>query len=337
IAGTLTDEAISNGSIKKNPEKRGNLEEPSKDRNERNDNKRTRTRNDFATTTNLVKRENTGHLAKDCRVVPRNVNPVNVKNPTAARGACFECGSTDHYKSACLRLTRAQGPGVNRPNQALTIDGGIEPSDLGFSYEIKIASEKLVEIDKVIKGCKLEIVGHVFDNNSIPFRSGSFDVVICMDWLSNHKAKIIFHEKVVRIPLLDGKVLRVLGERPEKKVRHLMSAKAKEQKHEEMVVVRDILEEEHEVHLGLVLELLKEEELYAKFSKCELWLREVHFLRHVINGAGIHVDPSKIEVVKNWESLRTLSEVYSFLGLAVYYRRFIENFSMIAKSLTVLT
>ncbi|GJT38353.1 putative reverse transcriptase domain-containing protein [Tanacetum coccineum] len=82
---------------------------------------------------------------------------------------------------------------------------GIEPSELGFRYEIEIASGQLVEIDKVIKGCKLEIEDHVFDIDFIPFRHGSFDVIIGMDWLSNHKAEIICHEKVVRIPLLDGK------------------------------------------------------------------------------------------------------------------------------------
>ncbi|GKC93405.1 hypothetical protein Tco_1158847 [Tanacetum coccineum] len=80
-----------------------------------------------------------------------------------------------------------------------------------------------------------------------------------------------------------------------------------------------------------------EEKLYAKFSKCEFWLREVQFLGHVINGNGIHVDPSKIEVVKNWKALRTPSEVRSFLGLVGYYHRFIENFSKIAKPLTILT
>ncbi|GKD14047.1 putative nucleotidyltransferase, ribonuclease H, partial [Tanacetum coccineum] len=96
-------------------------------------------------------------------------------------------------------------------------------------------------------------------------------------------------------------------------------------------------QEDHEVHLGLVLELLKEEKLYAKFSKCEFWLREVQFLGHVINEDGIHVDPSKIEVVKNWEAPRTPSEVRSILGFAGYYRLFIENFSKIAKSLTSLT
>ncbi|GJU97204.1 reverse transcriptase domain-containing protein [Tanacetum coccineum] len=90
----------------------------------------------------------------------------------------------------------------------------IEPTELGFSYEIEIASGQLVEINKVIKG---------------------------MDWLSDHKAEIICHEKVVRILLLDDKVLRVLGEKPEEKVRQLMSATTKEQKQEEIVVVKDFL------------------------------------------------------------------------------------------------
>ncbi|GJV71536.1 putative reverse transcriptase domain-containing protein [Tanacetum coccineum] len=349
---------------------------------------------------------------------------------------------------------------------------GIGPSELGFGYEIKIASGQLVEIDKVIKGCKLEIKGHVFDIDLIPFGHGSFDAIIGMDWLSNHKAEKICHEKVVRIPLLDGKVLRVLGERPEEKERLLMSAKASDKKQEEIVVVRDIPEspyrlapseleelsgqlkelqdkgfirpssspwgalvlfvkkkdgsfsmridykelnklivknryplpriddlfdqlqglqffskidlrsgyhqlrvheddipktvfrtyyghfeftvmpfgltnapavfmdlmnrvcrpyldnfmivliddiliysktqEEHVEHLRLVLELLRKEKLYAKFSKCEFWLREMQFLGHVINSDGIH---------KNWKAPRTLSKVRSFLGLDGYYRR----------------
>ncbi|GJZ96810.1 putative reverse transcriptase domain-containing protein [Tanacetum coccineum] len=370
---------------------------------------------------------------------------------------------------------------------------GIESSELGFRYEIKIASRQLVEINKVIKGYKLEIEGHVFAINLIHFGHGSFDVIIGMDWLSNHKAEIICHKKVVRIPLLDDKVLRVLRERPEEKARFFMSAKTSDKKQEEIVVVRDFLEspchlapseleelsgqlkelqdkgfirsslspwgasvlfvkkkdgsfrmcidykelnkltvknrypfpriddlfdqlqgsqffskidlrygyhqlrvhkddilktafrtryghfvftvmpfgltnapavfidlmnrvcrpyldkfiddiliyskirEEHVEHLRLVLELLKKEKLYAKFSKCEFWLREVQFLGHVINGNGIHVDHSKIEAVKNWKAHRTLTKVRSFLGLARYYRWFIEDFSKIAKSLTILT
>ncbi|GJV35058.1 putative reverse transcriptase domain-containing protein [Tanacetum coccineum] len=394
--GVLTNKAIRNGSIKKNPEKIGNRGAPSKDRNVRDDNKRSRTVSAFATT-------------------------------------LFDSGADySFFSTTFIPLL------------------GIEPSNLGFSYEIEITSGHLVEIDKVIRG---------------------------MDWLSNHKAEIICHVKVVRIPLPDDKVLRVIGERPEKKMRHLVSAKAKEQKREKLIVVRyfpevfpddlsgfppireikfwielvpgaipvvkspyrlapsemeelsgqlkelqdkgfirpisspwgapilfmkkndgsfrmcidyrelnkltiknryplpriddlfdqlqgsqyfskidlrpyldkfvivfinDILiysktREEHEVNLGLVLGLLKEEKLYAKFSKCEFWLREVQFLGHVINRDGIHVDPSKIEAIKNWEAPRTPSEVRSFLGLAGYYRRFMDNFSKIAKCLTILT
>ncbi|GKE32819.1 putative reverse transcriptase domain-containing protein, partial [Tanacetum coccineum] len=177
IKSALTDEAVRNGSIKK-VEKRGNVEEPSKDKNGRDNNKRARTGNAFATTVNPVGRENTG----------------------------------------------------------------LEPSELGYKYKIKIASRQLVEIDKVIKGCKLEIEGHVFDIDLIPFGRGSFDVIIGMDWLSNYKAEIICHEKVVRVPLPDGKVLRVLGERPEKKARFLMGAKVGDKKQEEIVVVRDFPE-----------------------------------------------------------------------------------------------
>ncbi|GKA96164.1 putative reverse transcriptase domain-containing protein, partial [Tanacetum coccineum] len=556
ISGALTDEAVRNETIKK-VEKRGNVGEPRKDRNGRDDNKRVRTVNAFANTVNPVGRENTGtwpkcttcnsyhapgrpcricyncdrpsHLAKDCRSVPRNVNPANARNPPVK--ACYECGSTDHVRPAYPRWNKARGRafilGAEEARQdpnivtgtftlnkhfatTLFASGadysfvsttfipllGLEPSDLGFKYEIEIASRQLVEIDKVIKGCKLEIEGHIFDIDLIPFRHGSFDVIIGMNWLSNFKAEIIFHEKVVRIPLPDGKVLRVVGERPDEKARLLMSAKASDKKQEEIVVVIDFPEvfpddlsrlppireikfrieltpgatpvakspyplvlfikkkygsfrmcidyrelnkltiknryplpriddlfeelqgsqffskidlrsgyhqlrvheddipktvfrtryghfeftvmpfglinvpaifmelmnrvcrpyhdkfvivfiddiliyyktqEEHVEHLRLVLELLKNEKLYAKFSECEFWLREVQFLRHVINGNGIHVDPSKIEAVKNWKAPRTPIEVRSFLGLAGYYRGFIGNFSKIAKSLTILT
>ncbi|GJZ95623.1 putative reverse transcriptase domain-containing protein [Tanacetum coccineum] len=95
--------------------------------------------------------------------------------------------------------------------------------------------------------------------------------------------------------------------------------------------------EEHEEHLKTILKLLKKEQLYAKFSKCNFWLESVQFLGHVINSKGVHVDPAKVEAIRNWAASTTPTEVRQFLGLAGYYRRFIEGFSLISKPLTKLT
>ncbi|GJS85801.1 putative reverse transcriptase domain-containing protein [Tanacetum coccineum] len=109
-----------------------------------------------------------------------------------------------------------------------------------------------------------------------------------------------------------------------------------------IVFIDDILiysknKQEHEEHLKLILELLKKEELYAKFSKCEFWIPKVQFLGHVIDSKGIHVDPAKIESIKDWASHKSPIEIRQFLGLAGYYQRFIEGFSKIAKPMTKLT
>jgi hypothetical protein len=93
---------------------------------------------------------------------------------------------------------------------------------------------------------------------------------------------------------------------------------------------------EHEAHLRLVLEKIRSNQLYAKFSKCEFWLTEVAFLGHVISTGGVTVDPGKVKDVLNWMPLTTASEIQSFLGLAGYFRRFIKDFSKIAKPMTKL-
>ncbi|XP_058725857.1 uncharacterized mitochondrial protein AtMg00860-like [Vicia villosa] len=95
--------------------------------------------------------------------------------------------------------------------------------------------------------------------------------------------------------------------------------------------------EEHMEHLRIVLSVLREKRLFAKFSKCEFWMSEVKFLGHVISGGGVAVDPSKVEAVINWERPKNATEVRSFLGLAGYYRRFIMGFSKLALPLTRLT
>ena len=109
-----------------------------------------------------------------------------------------------------------------------------------------------------------------------------------------------------------------------------------------VVFIDDILiysrtREEHADHLKVVLEVLREHQLYGKFSKCEFWLEEVQFLGHVISTKGITVDPTKIETVLKWERPKTVTELRSFLGLAGYYRRFVEGFSKKVSSLTQLT
>ncbi|KAL8091815.1 hypothetical protein AgCh_034175 [Apium graveolens] len=109
-----------------------------------------------------------------------------------------------------------------------------------------------------------------------------------------------------------------------------------------IVIIDDILiyskgEQEDAEHLSIVLEILMNEKLYAKFSKCEFWLKEVQFLRHVVSSKGILVDLAKIEVVSNWERPTTPTEVRSFMGLAGYYRRFVQDFAKIAGVLTRLT
>ncbi|GJU31577.1 putative reverse transcriptase domain-containing protein [Tanacetum coccineum] len=316
----------------------------------------------------------------------------------------------------------------------------VRPSIVNPGYVIEVADGKKVEVDRIIRDCKLELESSLFSINLIPLGHGSFDVIVGMDWLSQHKVVIVCHEKVVEIPVEDGRVLRVHGERAVGITKALKSAKEDEPRLSNISVVRefedvfpedlsglpphspwgapvlfvkkkdgslhmcinyrelnkltvenqyplpriddlfdqlqgsrffskidlrsgyhqlrvheddipkmafrtryghfkftvmpfgltnapavfidlvnrvckpyldkfvivfidDILiysktKEDHEVQLGLVLELLRKEKLYAKFSKCEFWLQEVHFLGHVVNQNGVEQEKA-FQALKN--------------------------------------
>jgi len=108
-----------------------------------------------------------------------------------------------------------------------------------------------------------------------------------------------------------------------------------------MVFIDDILvysenAQDHEKHLQIVLTRLREHQLYAKFSKCEFWLKKVPFLGHILSKDGISIDPSKVQEVLDWKAPTSVHEIQSFLSLAGYYRRFISDFSKIPKPMTKL-
>ncbi|GJQ93831.1 putative reverse transcriptase domain-containing protein [Tanacetum coccineum] len=224
----------------------------------------------------------------------------------------------------------------------------IEPINLGFSYEIEIASGQLVEINKVIRGCKLEIEGHTIDIDLIPFRHGSFDVIVGMHWLSKHKAEIVCHEKVVRIPLLHGKMLKNFSEVFPDDLSGLPPSREIEFRIDLILGAMSVAKSPYRLapsemeELSSQLRELQDKDLRSGYHQLrvhkddipktafrtrdghfeftimpfgltnapagEFWLQEVQFLRHVINGDGVHVDPNKIEAVKNWKAPRTPSE-----------------------------
>ncbi|GJV36570.1 putative reverse transcriptase domain-containing protein [Tanacetum coccineum] len=523
-AGILTNEAVNYGTLTKGNEIRKGVDESSKSGGSWKENKKAKVGIGFVATASPRNKfvgsypkcakcyayhpengacklcfncQKPSYFAKDCRAPYRQVALVNAVRMGNGQTVCYECGSSNHLCNTCPKMNQA-------PDQArnpLALEGNpdfsfistefapllnLKPSIVNPGYVIEVADGKKVEFDRIIRDCKLELGNSLFSINLIPLGHGSFDVIVGMDWLSQNKAVIVCHEKVVEIPLEGSGILRVQGERTLGAAKALMNAKVDEPKLSDMYVVRDFVDvfpedlsglppqrqvefcidlvpgatpvakspyrlapsemqelsgqlqelqdkgfirpshspwgapvlfvkkkdgsfrmcidykelnkltvknhyplpriddlfnqmqggryfskidlqlgyhqlrvheddipktafrtryghfeftvmpfgltnaptvfmdlmnrvckpyldkfiivfiddiliyskskEKHEVHLRLVLELLKKEKLYAKFSKCEFWLQDVHFLGHVINQSGIHVDPSKIDV-----------------------------------------
>ncbi|GKC52371.1 putative reverse transcriptase domain-containing protein [Tanacetum coccineum] len=286
IAGTLTEEVLRNGSVKKNVEKRGNKGEPNKDRNVRDDNKRTRTGNAFATTTNLIGRENTG------------MGRGNQGNQE--RGRAFMLGAEEARQD---------------PNIVM----GIEPSELGFSYEIEIASGQLVEIDKEIK-FRIELILRVMPIAKSPYRLAPFEIEELSSQLKELQDKGFIRPSsspwgasILFVKKKDGSFRMCIDYRELNKL--------------------TIKNRYPLPRIDDLSEILQGSQYFSKID-----------LRSGYNQLRVHEDDipktafrTRYRHFEFTEAPRTPSEVRSFLRLARYYRRFIENFSKIAKPLTVLT
>ncbi|GKB06559.1 reverse transcriptase domain-containing protein [Tanacetum coccineum] len=271
-----------------------------------------------------------GHLTKNCK----NKGPATGSNLLPVTVTCHACGEKGHYANQCRKTTNnnAQGraymlrdrnahqdpnivTGMFLLNQHLArvlFDSGADKSFVSISlasmlnilpiiidtfYNIEMADKNLVSTNTVIQGATLTLLNQPFEIDLMPIKLGSFDVVIGMDWLSKYHARIICDEKFVHIPI-KGETLIIRGSSVYSKI--------------------DLISGHHQLRL-------RDEDI----PKTAFRTRYGH--------QGLHVDPAKIEAVKNWTSPTTPTEIRQFLGLAGYYRRFIKDFLKIAKSLTELT
>jgi hypothetical protein len=145
-------------------------------------------------------------------------------------------------------------------------------------------------------------------------RYGLYEYLVMSFWLTNAPTHFMYLVNSVFKPELDQFIIVFIDN----------------------ILVHSKSMEELEDHLWIILQRLREHQLYTKFSKCGFWIKEVPFLGHMVSPEGITVDPSKVKEVLDWKPSMTVSDVWRFLGLANYYRRFIPNFSKIMKPVTKL-
>ncbi|GJW37596.1 putative reverse transcriptase domain-containing protein [Tanacetum coccineum] len=218
-----------------------------------------------------------GYFARDCQAPVKQVAPISAVRMGNNQIVCYECGSSEHLRNTCPKLNREPGQEGNRlalegnrntrnnRNQARgrafnvnAVDAmhdpnvvtvsfstkfepllNVKPSIVSPGYVIEVANGKKEEVDRIIRDCKLELGNSLFTIDLIPLGHGSFDVIVGMDWLSKNKAEIVCHEKVVRILLESGEVLRVQGEHTLGGTKTLMSTKADEPELSDIPIVRD--------------------------------------------------------------------------------------------------
>nr|GEY53753.1 hypothetical protein [Tanacetum cinerariifolium] len=266
-AGILTDEAVSCGTLTKGNEKRKGVEESSKQGGGRNDNKRAKVRKGFVASTTYRNEDDMylpkcakclayhpkdrpflvcfncqkpSHIARNCRSPIKQVALINAVRGVYEPGTCYECESHEHYRNTCSKLNLAPVGALKDPNivtctfslnhyyATVLFDSG---ADFNFTYT-SFAPLLNVRSSFVNLGYLIEVADGY----------GSFDVIAGMDWLSEHKAEIVCHEKVVRIPLESGEILIVQGERTPGIAKALSNMKVDEPKLSDISVVRDFVE-----------------------------------------------------------------------------------------------
>jgi hypothetical protein len=201
-----------------------------------------------------------------------------------------------------------------RPLNAVTIKNKYPLPCIDILFDQLIGARVFFKVDLRLGYHQIKICPEDVPKTAFSTRYGLYEYLVMSFGLTNAPAYFMYLMNSVFMPELDKFV---------------------------MVFIDDILiysksEEEHAQHLRVILQRLRDHQLYAKFSKCAFWLREVLFLGHVISAEGIAVDPNKVHKVLDWRSPKSVTQIRSFLGLAGYYRRFIPNFSKIAKPMTQL-
>jgi hypothetical protein len=201
-----------------------------------------------------------------------------------------------------------------RPLNAVTIKNKYPPTRIDILFDQLAGAQVFSKIDLWSGYHQIRIRAEDIPKTTFMTRYGLYEFLVMSFGLTNAPAHFMYLMNLVFMPELGQFV---------------------------MVFIDDILVysksmEEHEEHLWIVLRWLWEHQLYAKFSKCEFWIKEVPFLGHMVSLDEIAVDPGKVKEVVEWKPPMTVSEVWSFLGLAGYYRRFILNFSKIVKPITEL-
>ncbi|GJW77142.1 putative reverse transcriptase domain-containing protein [Tanacetum coccineum] len=288
-AGILTDEAVRCGTLTRSSEKRKEVEETSKQAGSWKENKKAKVGKGFVATA-PPRNENVGSYPKCAKCSAyhpevdlfRNTCPKLNRAPGQAGNHLSLEGNKNTRNNGNQARVRAfnvnafdalQDPNImtgtfslNDQFAIVLFDSGanfhfistkfapllnVKPSIVSPGYVIEVANDKKEEVDRIIHDCKLELGNSLFTIDMIPLGHGSFDVIVGMDWLSKNKAEIVFHEKVVRIPLEGGEILRVQGERTLGGTKTLMSTKADEPELSDISIVRDFTDVFPEDLLGL--------------------------------------------------------------------------------------